>query len=36
MATSMNMAVFWDVVQCSLVEIDQRYDRTDDAGSRHL
>jgi hypothetical protein len=25
MATSMKMAVFWDVVPCSLVDIDQRF-----------
>jgi hypothetical protein len=24
-ATGMNMAVFWDVAPCSLVDIDQRF-----------
>jgi hypothetical protein len=46
-ATSIKMAVLWDVPPCSLLEIDRRlrgvyylhnqgYNRPDDEGSKHI
>jgi hypothetical protein len=35
-AASTNMAVFWDVAPCNLVEIDQRFRSYADGGSKHF
>jgi hypothetical protein len=35
-AASMKMTAFWDIVPCSLVEVDRRFRGPDDGGSTNL